>query len=327
MEYRSTMEFYLSHQTASTYWHSPYAERRDANGALPSLPSSFVPMHAFDPEMLVRRGLDEPPYHVAVANEALRGHDPQVVPHIMGGAIPAGSFQPLRGELWVATPELTFVQMAGELDLAGTVKLGYELCAGYVISELFGRPEERDPLTSPAALREYVARSGNRAGIKTARRAVRYVRSGAESPMEVAVSMLLTLPRMYGGYGLPAAVLNPDITVRSRAGGGAQTAKGAKPAKTYRCDLVWPRQRVIVEYDSDLHHSRKAELTRDTLRRNALQDAGWRVVGMTASQVYDEAAMDDAAAQLARALGVHGNGTEPRGMLVRRAALRELVLG
>ena len=217
--------------------------------------------------------------------------------------------------------------MAASLGVAGAVKLGCELCSGYVMSELLNQPEERDPVTSPGELRAYLARSGSRAGIKTARQALRYVRAGAESPMEVAVFMLLTLPRMYGGYGLPGAVMNPEIPVKSRVGGGiAKAAKPGATAKTIRCDLVWPRQRIIVEYDSDLHHSRKAELTHDALRRNTLQDAGWRVVVMTASQVLDETAMDEAAAQLARALGVRSNGTEPRGMLLRRRALRELVL-
>lgn len=312
------MNYYFGYDTAKAYWLSPYSERRSANAALPALPSSYVPFHAFDPEMLVRFGLGDPPYHVVVADEAHRCHNPQVKSHIMGGTVPAGSFQFLRGDLRIATPELTYVQMAAELGFAGTVKLGYELCSRYVLSELLESPDSREPVTTARALRAYLARSSDRPGIKVARRAVRYVHDNAESPMEVAVSMLLALPRMYGGYGLPPAMLNPEITVRSRSG---------STPRVLRCDLVWPRQRVIVEYDSDLHHSRKAELGRDALRRNALQDAGWRVVAMTKGQVYNEAAMDEAAAQLARALGVRHGGADPRGMLVRRLELRELVLG
>ena len=310
------MNYYLSHQTACTFWLSPYAGRRDANPALPKLPSSVVPRHAFDPELLSRYGLGQPPYHVTVAAPNHRSHDLEVVSHVMGGAVPAGSFQPLRGELWVATPELAFCQVATDARFAETVKFGYELCSSFVLSELLASPDHREALTSPETLRKYVEHSAERRGIKVARKAVQYVRKGAESPMEIAVSMLLTLPRMYGGYGLPAAELNREIVVRSRAGGWQHT---------YRGDLVWPKQRVIVEYDSDLHHSRQAELSRDALRRNALQDAGWRVIAMTKDQVFDEAAMDEAAAQLARALGVHGNGTEPRAMLLRRSELRNLL--
>ncbi|MBR2790668.1 MAG: DUF559 domain-containing protein [Eggerthellaceae bacterium] len=312
------MNHYLSHQTARTFWLSPYAGRRDANPALPGLPSSLVPYHALDPELLSRYGLGQPPYHVTVAAAAQRCHNPEVISHVMGGAIPAGSFQPLRGELWIATPELTFCQVASHAGFTEAVKFGYELCSNFVLSELLASPDRREALSSPEMLLDYLKRSADRPGVKAARRAARYVHAGAESPMEIAVSMLLTLPRMYGGYGLPAAELNREIIVKSRIGGRQQT---------YRGDLVWPRQHVIVEYDSDLHHSRKAEISRDALRRNALQDAGWRVIVMTKDQVYDETAMDEAAAQLARSLGVHGNGTEPRAMLLRRGALRNLLLG
>lgn len=311
------MNYYLSHQTARTFWLSPYAGRRDANPALPKLPSSVVPRHFFDPELMSRYGLGQPPYHVTVADSSHRAQSPDVVSHVMGGAIPPGSFQPLRGELWIATPELAFCQAASDAGFAETVKFGYELCSSFVLSEMLASPDRREALTSPKMLRKYLEQSAERPGIKIARRAVQYVHGGAESPMEIAVSMLLTLPRMYGGYGLPAADLNREIVVKSRLGGQQHT---------YRGDLVWPRQRIIVEYDSDLHHSRQAELSHDALRRNALQDAGWRVIVMTKNQVYDETAVDEAAAQLARALGVHGNGTEPRGMLLRRAELRRLLL-
>ena len=312
------MNYDLIHQTARSYWLSPYAGRRDPNSALPKLPSSVVTRHAFDPELLSRYGLGQPPYHVTVATPDHRAQSTDIISHVMGGAIPAGSFQQLRGELWVATPELAFCQAASDAGFAETVKFGYELCSNFVLSELLASPDRREALSSPEMLRKYLEHSAKRRGIKTARQAVQYVRGGAESPMEIAVSMLLTLPRMYGGYGLPAAELNKEIVVRSRVG---------SQQHTYRGDLVWPRQRVIVEYDSDLHHSRQAELSRDALRRNALQDAGWRVVVMTKDQLYDEAAMDEAATQLARALGMHGNGTEPRTMLLRRSELRKLLLG
>ena len=73
--------------------------------------------------------------------------------------------------------------------------------------------------------------------------------------------------------------------------------------------------------------SRELGVTRAAVWKqiHALQDAGWRVIAMTKDQVFDEAAMDEAAAQLARALGVHGNGTEPRAMLLRRSELRNLL--
>ena len=135
--------------------------------------------------------------------------------------------------------------------------------------------------------------------------------------MEVALAMLLTLPRKDGGYGLPQAELNGEVVISGRGPGADRPA--------YHGDLVWQEQRLVVEYDSNLYHRDPAHLAIDAERRNAMQDAGWRVVTITWSQILNPNKMDLVAAQLARALGVN---TDYRALHTteRRAALRALVL-
>ena len=283
-----------------------------------ALPAESLLGCSINEVLLEHRGICDTPVDVTVATPGQRTRQAAIRPHVMGGSIPAGAFEHLTSDYWVASPELTFCQMAEQLSFPALVKLGYELCARYRINEFLENPERREPLTSARALEDFAGRLKDRHGAKAARRAAQYVADNAESPMEVAVAMLLSLPQMYGGYGLPTPLLNPEITVTGRA--------DKRVRHTYRADLAWPAQRVIVEYDSTLHHSGKASVIADAQRRNNLQDAGWRVIVLTAGQVRSEAAMDAAAGQLRRALKRHAGTRTPLHLAERRAELRRCVL-
>ena len=316
--YHAPMTFFITHQSACEYWRGPYVRRGDRTGWLRALPSGSLAGSSIDEVQLEHRGIHGRPIDVSVADAGQRCQQAAVRVHVLAGSIPAGAFEHLSGDYWVASPELMFCQMAGRLGFPETVKLGFELCARYRINEFTEEPDRREPLTTSRALQDFSGRWKGRNGAKAARAAARYVLGGAESPMEVAVAMLLSLPRMYGGYGLPAPRLNPEITVVSRA--------DSRVRHTYRADLAWPEQRVIAEYDSTLHHSGKRDVIADAQRRNNLQDAGWRVIVLTAQQVRSGAAMDSAAKQLQRALGWHDSSKAPLRLAERRAELRRVVL-
>ena len=312
------MAIFLSHDSAREFWLGPFSERRAQTDRMKDLPSSTVHRYTVDFDALARQGIHELPVHVTVSSANQRSQHDSVRSHVDGRPFPKGSFEHVKGDVWVASPELTFCQMAAAHTLAETVKLGFELCAKYRINEFLDDPETREPLTTPRALRDFSSRFKNHPGARRAQQAAAYVAEHAESPMEVAVAMLLTLPQMYGGYGLPAACLNPEITVRSRA--------DKRVVHTYRADLAWPDRRVVVEYDSNLHHSGKAEVLSDAKRRNNLQDAGWRVVALTWDQVASPAVLDTAVGQLARALRHRIPSYVPLHMAERRDELRRLVL-
>ena len=52
-----------------------------------------------------------------------------------------------------------------------------------------------------------------------------------------------------------------------------------------RVDLAYPAERVAIETDGYAYHSGRARWEKDLARRNSLQDAGWRVVHVTAQQL------------------------------------------
>ena len=311
------MDIFISHHSACQFWLGPFAKhgtRLPACRSLPSPPLAGIPL---DPEDFTRLGIDVQDIHLAIVDSEQRLRRKRLSCHVVDGPIPHGAFEQTRSDLWVACPELAFCQMARYLSFPELVKLGYELCARFFIDPWDQTPTRREPATTVREIRRFLRAWGNRRGANQAARALQYVCDDAESPMEIAMAMLLTLPKMYGGYGLPRAELNREVIATGRS--------GKRSARTYRGDLVWPANRLIVEYDSKLFHANPGSIERDSERRNNLQDAGWRVVTLTRQHANSRTALDEAAAQLLHALGVRNDYT-PRYAAERRAALRRLLL-
>ncbi|GAA2077250.1 DUF559 domain-containing protein [Aeromicrobium tamlense] len=103
-------------------------------------------------------------------------------------------------------------------------------------------------------------------GVQRARRAMEWVREGSASPQETRVRLLLVLG------GLPEPELNGLI---ADAHGGF-LAYG---------DLVYRRERVVVEYDGWQHERDARQRQHDLRRRELLEAEGWRVVVVTVADL------------------------------------------
>ena len=51
------------------------------------------------------------------------------------------------------------------------------------------------------------------------------------------------------------------------------------------CDLVYVKERIVIEYEGDHHRTQKAQWRTDIRRREELEDDGWRVVRVTADDL------------------------------------------
>lgn len=96
-------------------------------------------------------------------------------------------------------------------------------------------------------------------GVCRARRAVRWLVSRSESPMETTVRLMLVFAR------LPQPAANMDIV----------DAKGRFVA---RGDLVYAQWGVVVEYDGRWHERSAEQRRHDRDRRERLEALGWRVI-------------------------------------------------
>jgi hypothetical protein len=142
-------------------------------------------------------------------------------------------------------------------------------------------------VTTPEQLRAAADRWHGH-GARLARRAMRLVRSGAESPMETRLRLLVVLA------GLPEPVVQLRLV-----GEGADAS--------IRLDLAYPAWRVAVEYDGRQHADSPAQWRRDIVRREVLDRLGWRLVVVLADGLHvDPATTLERVVQALRDQGARG---------------------
>lgn len=99
-----------------------------------------------------------------------------------------------------------------------------------------------------------------------ARWALRRIRSGVDSPAETRLRLLLMRAR------LP----EPDVDVPVEAG-----------RRVLHSDLGYPDARVLLEYEGDVHRIDRDQWMHDIRRREAFEDAGFRLVRVVAADLHD----------------------------------------
>ena len=261
------------------------------------------------------------PLHILVGDSNARKVTKSLRCHIDSRRFPGGSFIQVAPGVNMSSPELCFAQMANELTLIQLVLLGFELCGSYRLDNE-GESERgfrnAPPLTNVTMLSSYIAKCDGLRGIKNARRALRFIADGSASPMETALTMLLTLPYKLGGYGFPLPLLNCPVHV-------PVNNRRIKAKSKYYCDIYWPDMQVDVEYDSDYYHTNDERIAKDAIRRNALSSVGVTVVTVSRMQINSTAELRSVAVVLGRLFNKQLKCPLPE-FTVNHAALRNQVL-
>ena len=208
----------------------------------------------------------------------------------------SGMFCKIADKAYVTSPEMTFVQMANRLDFLNLVKLGMELCGTYAPCPYSDRFDERPPVTSKNKLLSFCKRASGVRGATTARKALRWVVDGSNSPAETALVLFLCLPVRMGGYGFTLPDMNPETPLGERA-------SRMHGYSSMRCDLHWTESATVVEYDSDQEHLTSQSAARDAGRRNVLGYKDITVITVRKPMIASPSAFDNVARQLAHQLG------------------------
>ncbi len=164
----------------------------------------------------------------------------------------AGSVCRVLGDIRVSEPAQLFVELASSLSFVDAVVAGDAMV--------------RLGLITLAELRAYCAKLRGKHS-RTARRLVRYVREGVDSPMETRLRLLLVLA------GLP----EPEVNHLIRDEWGAVLR---------RLDLAYPALKLIIEFDGRHHIEREQQWEADIERRESLDSDGWRTLVVTSAGIY-----------------------------------------
>ncbi|WP_354502284.1 hypothetical protein [Mycetocola sp. 2940] len=149
----------------------------------------------------------------------------------------------------------------GSLPVESLVMIGDYFCR--VWREGFLRPDVgREPLATRAKLAAALG-AGRRVGATRLRTALELIREDAWSPMESLCRLILVTA------GLPEPVLNTDVYGRD---GGFLAC----------VDLAYPRYRIAIEYQGQLHGSLYAK---DVERLEALRREGWIVIQVSSALI------------------------------------------
>lgn len=225
--------------------------------------------------------------------------------HLMTGSYPVGSFFELGEGVMVTCPELTFLQMSRILSEELLILYGHELC-GYFAHGMGEHGFCNCPaLTTASRIEAFLDRlealraergEGMPWGLRRARAALVHVRDGAASPEEAVLSMVLTMPRHRGGYGLPPATLNASVRL------GAEAAE-LFGIEEFVCDLRWTGHGLVAEFQGSQHKLRSRR-SYDLRKGNVLGADGWTVIEVDRAMLERAPLMDEVAKSVSRGLGL-----------------------
>lgn len=299
---------------ALAYWMLPEAtrrlKRRPSQETLSErIRAGSLPSWAYDPNGHV---------HVIATTRRERIRQEKVCCRLSLAELGSDSFVFTETGIPVVSPECCFVRLAGILSFHELVKVGNLLCASFAIDEAGCLMSRGAAITTKNRIAAYVDSVHDANGIKTARKAVRFIADNAASPAEVDACLLLCLPVMRGGFACPMPEFNGHVGLRP------EVARTLGYFDCY-CDLIWRGAKCVVEYTSELHHTGYEKQARDEMRRAALESMGYRVYLLTKTQMQGQAAFEGIARPVLKA---HGKRMPRRTLeaLGRQHALRRDLL-
>lgn len=253
------------------------------------------------------------------SNSLSRGVGKNVVVHYHSNALPKGHLIHLFNDVYITSPELTFVHYATESTIFGLLKLGYKLCGTSFDNEKvqYNKSNNFQTITSCKDLRDFIQYNPKIFGSRKALYSLKFIRDNSASPMETACTLLLCLPYKLGGYGIPFPELNQKIQLR-------HSVKKITSHHFFIADLYWKKESVIAEYDSDQFHSNRISINKDIQRANLLDLNGHKVITITKKQVLNRYEFEQTATLIAKEL--NHRIRLPRGFRTNQTKLRKELL-
>ena len=236
--------------------------------------------------------------HLSVPDRAQRRHPRGTVAHAITGQVdskrtfilPSNSFCRIGEDAFVASPELTYYQMASRARYPyQAIEAGYVLCSAFAFDPVgHDRVARRVPPTSVVRIATFLEKLPGVWGVEKAREYLRFVHDGCDSPPEIQLSMELAMPRSLGGRQWPrheCAREFPLLEERYQRMLGSQSV---------RADIYLPDYDAILEYDSYENHMGKWDFDHTNKRAEILRADLHKVIPVTHGMVMNSGEFDDA---------------------------------
>lgn len=354
-------QFFFSHESAWQYWRvSHYAGIRHAEPSrIRSLRHACTSAEKLREIQTGHTGLDGQPAHL-LSSGTTHHKNPYVIMHYMRGQLPEHSFCQVSESIFVASPELAFLEAAQQLSTVEAISIGMQYCGSYALplvqdrnvpepyippyplgafplgdacdavapppaapawSTMQNQAAQCHPLTTYRKLKSYIDSAKGLRGVAAARRALRWIRPGSESPMETVQYLLTCLPPYLGGDGFRCVGLNVPVAITKDAANSLGRA-------TYRPDLILegPRSRVALDYDGKGTHTSPEAVARDKMRQSDLEHLlGYPVLMIPAEQIMHLRQYGRLAKKLSKITG-HRLPDKNSELIKKRARLRRTLL-
>lgn len=293
------MNVFMTHISALAFWR--------AAAAAGQLVGSYPPARSFENCSTFKSDYIDAAYfnygsgplHVSLPHGARLPRGEEFACHAIRRTPAVGSFRKLRQGLFVSTPERCYIELARTLDLNELVLLGFELCGFYVFVPHGNDDytEIAEPLTSVGKLKHEVSLYPGVPGVATALKALSWVLDFSRSPMETISEQRLVRQVHAGGY----KVKTPQPNAPFRLGTAAAKMAGRE---SFTCDLLWPEERVALEYDSKEHHSDPEQAAYDAERASIIEFDGGSLISVTPRIEQSVERFDAMARRLFKLLGM-----------------------
>ena len=311
---------FVSHDSALTYWRTnpPWYVLEGGDRDIRSVRNCARTVEEYRSFNVPESEFGQAPVDILVPASSPPRCPDCFKPHKQSRQLPHHALYPLWDGVFVVSPELCFVQMCKSLSFVEALELGMELCGTYALrpNGVEGMAQRDYTLIKPHSLRRHIESWEGMNGLRTARRAAKYLVEGSASPMETKLFLLLCLPLQYGGYNLGLPELNPELGLTLQEMEIVRRSS-VKP------DMLWRQKRLIIEYDGRQHEEER-QSNYDAMRKTILEGRGYTVRQIKRQQLYNPLAFHDFARSAGSFLGVRQRSSAVKHQLARenlRAAL------
>lgn len=153
------------------------------------------------------------PLHFLVSGQNNRRILEGAVSHSINGELPPRLIlgYSTGAKIGIASPEISFMQMACLLSRIDAIRYGSALCGRFAVPADTGKPPARKPLTNVHDIRKHLKASPRMSGRKQASAVLPHIIENTRSPREIDVALFLSLPIRKGGFGLPRPAINESV--------------------------------------------------------------------------------------------------------------------